>query len=127
MHEQDRAIVESLVSVAWADGDFADKEREMLDALLESFGASDDEAQQIRDYAKTARTLDDIPLTELSVDDRRTLLNTAVLLSWVDGAQHDKEKQFLEALRDKLHIPEDEAQGIIDLANERAKKNLSLL
>ena len=39
MHEQDRAILEGLVSVAWADGMYQDREKEMMEALLESFGA----------------------------------------------------------------------------------------
>ena len=68
MHEQDKAILQSLVSVAWADGTFAERERELLEALLESFGASDAEAEELREYAKTKRTLEDIPLNELSAD-----------------------------------------------------------
>src|SRR6185312_6445232 len=39
MHEQDFAIVKALVSVAWADGVYADREREMLAALLDAYGA----------------------------------------------------------------------------------------
>ncbi len=127
MHEQDKAILESLVSVAWADGAFEDKEREMLDALLESFGADEAEAEDIREYAKQKRSLEDIPLTELSGDDRRTLLRHAVILSWVDGEQHEDEKQFLGQLRDKLNIPEDEASPLIDAANARAQELLQLL
>ena len=37
MHEQDRAILKSLVSVAWADGRVSDEETEILEALLQSF------------------------------------------------------------------------------------------
>ena len=33
MHEQDMAILKSLVAVAWADGHFAAEEREHLEAL----------------------------------------------------------------------------------------------
>lgn len=40
MHEQNKAILQALVPVAWADGKFADQEKEVLDALLEAFGAS---------------------------------------------------------------------------------------
>ena len=40
MHDQDLAIVRALVSVAWADGIFAERERAMLDALLDAYGAS---------------------------------------------------------------------------------------
>jgi len=127
MHEQDKAILQSLVSVAWADGAFEQREKEMLEALIESFGATDDDAAEIRAYAEKARTLEDIPLTELSADDRLLLLSHAVVLSWVDGVQHDKEIEFLTRLREKLNIPEDDAKSVMEVANHRAKNLLKLL
>jgi uncharacterized tellurite resistance protein B-like protein len=127
MHEQDKAILQSLVSVAWADGAFEQREREMLEALIESFGASEEDAAEIRTYADKERTLEDIPLTELSSDDRRLLMQHAVVLSWVDGVQHEKEIQFLEGLRAQLNIPEDEAKSLMAVANHRAKNLLKLL
>ena len=89
MHEQNMAIVKSLVSVAWADGVFADEEREMVEALIAAFEATDEEAKEIRAYAEHKRSLDDIPLTDLSSDDRRVLVQPAVLLTYVDGKQAD--------------------------------------
>ena len=77
MHEQDMAILKSLVAVAWIDGQFASEEREHLDALINAFGATEAEAAAVRDFASTPRTLADIPLTDLSADDRRTLLQPA--------------------------------------------------
>jgi len=127
MHEQDKAILESLVSVAWADGSFEDREREMLEALIETFGANDDEAKEIRAYANEPKSIEDIPLTELSFDDRRLLMNHAVVLSWVDGEQADSEKKFLEQLRGKLNIPDDEAKELMTAANDRARNLLELL
>jgi Tellurite resistance protein TerB len=78
MHEQNMAIVKSLVSVAWADGVFADAEKDMVEALIAAFEATDAEAAQIRAYAAEKKTLDDIPLTDLSADDRRVLVQHAV-------------------------------------------------
>lgn len=127
MHEQNMAIVKSLVSVAWADGVFAEEEKEMVEALIAAFEATDDEAKQIRAYAAEKRTLDDIPLTELSTDDRRVLVQHAVLLTYVDGEQAPSEKQFIDALCDKLRIPEAEAGPLVDAAATRAKRFLNLL
>jgi len=127
MHEQNMAILKSLVSVAWADGVFADAEKDMVEALIAAFEASDDEAKQIRAYAAEKKTLDDLPLTELSADDRRVLLQHAVLLTYVDGEQAESEKQFIDALCKKLRIPDDEAKAIVDQAEARAKKFLALL
>ncbi len=127
MHEQDKAILQTLVSVAWADGDFAERERQLLDALLESFGADDAEVAELHDYASKPRTLDDIPITELSFSDRRAALQHAVVLSWVDGVQQKEELEMLEELRGKLNIPKEEAEPLIEAANARARELLDLL
>ena len=127
MHEQNVAILKGLVAVAWADGDFADAEKQALDGLLAAFGASDDEAKEMRTYADTPREMKDIPLKALSADDRRMLYSHAVLLTWVDDNQHIKEKEFLDALAGHLNLPEPEAKAIATASSERAKKYLKLL
>src|SRR5262245_54474986 len=127
MHAQNMAIVKSLVSVAWADGTFADPEREMVEALIDAFEATEEQAKDIRDYASTKKSLDDMPVDDLSDDDCRVLLQHAVLLSWVDGEQHEYEKQLLGELGKKLGIPDDEAKSLVDLAEQRSKRFLKML
>ncbi|HVJ92949.1 MAG TPA: TerB family tellurite resistance protein [Labilithrix sp.] len=127
MIEEEFAIVRGLVPVAWADGTFAEKEKEMLEALLEAYGANDAQKQELREYAKEKRTLEDINLQELSASDRRVLLQCAVLLTFADGEQHVSESKLLVELAAKLRIPADEAKQVIAEAEARAKKNLSLL
>jgi uncharacterized membrane protein YebE (DUF533 family) len=127
MHEQEFAIVRALVPVAWADGDFADKEKEMLDGLLEAYGATEAEKAELRAYAAERRGLDDINLQDLSAPDRRVLLQCAVLLTFADGVQHPAESKFLGELATKLRIPADEAKSVIGEAESRAKKHLALL
>ena len=127
MHPENMAIVKSLVSVAWADGDYGDKEREMLDGLLDAFGASPDEVKTLHDYAKTPKKLEDVPLEELSVDDVRVLLQHAVLLTLIDGRQDDAEIEFVRKLAAHLGIPSDEANKLIAAAETRALKYIGLL
>ena len=127
MHEQNMAIVKSLVSVAWADGVFADEERSMLEALIAAFDASDDQAAEIRAYAKEPKTIADIPITELSSDDRRVLLQHAVLLTYVDGEQSASEREYIATLVQRLRIPAEEANALIESAESRAKRFLNLL
>lgn len=121
------AVLKSLVSVAWADGTFDKNEKEMLDALIAAFEASDEEAKEIRDYAAEKRSLEDMPIFDLNADDRRVLLQHAVLLTYVDGSQHETEKAFIGSMCKTLEIPDPEAQGLIGLAEERAKRFLNLL
>lgn len=125
MHEQDMAILKSLVAVAWVDGHFASEEREHLDALISAFGATEAEAEAVRAYASTPKGLTDIPLTELSADDRRTLLNHAVVLTHIDGAQSDDEAKLVRDLWAHLRIPEAEASQIIAAAEARVKRLLA--
>ncbi len=127
MHAENVAILKSLVSVAWADGDYGESEREMVDALLIAFDANETQAKEMRAYAETKRTLDDVPLDELSADDLRTLVQHAVLLTFIDGEQNPKEKAFVVDLARYIGIPDAEASHLIELAETRAKRNLRLL
>jgi uncharacterized membrane protein YebE (DUF533 family) len=126
-YEEEFAIVRALVPVAWADGHFAEKEREMLDGLLEAYGANEEQKKELRAYAEERRTLDDINLQDLSAGDRRVLLQCAVLLTFADGEQHASESKLLGELATKLRIPEDEAKHVIAEAETRAKRNEQLL
>lgn len=127
MHDQDMAIVRALVPVAWADGVFADKEKETIEALLDAYSATAEERKSIHDYAAQKKTIDDINLQDLSADDRRVLLQHAVLLCFVDNDFSDDEKRFLDSLATKLKIPAEEAKAVIFAASERAKRLLKLL
>jgi uncharacterized tellurite resistance protein B-like protein len=127
MHEETYALIQALVPVAWADGDFADKEKEMLDAILDAYEASADDKKRLQEYAKERRTLDDINLQDLSAGSRRVLLQHAVLLSFADGVQHASESAMIGELATRLKIPAEEAKAVIAEAEERARKNLKLL
>jgi tellurite resistance protein len=126
MHEQNMAILKSLVAIAWADGRVASEELEVIEALLQSFDASPSETREIRNYAKEPKQLSDIAVTDLSFDDRRVLLQHAVLLTFIDGEQHEREKKLLEELCELLRIPGVEAKGLIAAAEERARGFLDL-
>ena len=127
MQEETFALIQALVPIAWADGDFADQEKEMLDAILDEYEATPAEKSKLQDYAKEKRTLEDINLQDLSAASRRVLLQHAVLLSFADGEQHATESSLIVELAAKLRIPDDEAMAVITEAESRAKKNLSLL
>lgn len=127
MREENKTLLKGLVCVAWADGNLHDKEREMIDALIESFGADEAQAKEIRAYAAEKKTLEDVPVEDLSDDDVRVMLQHATLMTWVDGEQHEDEVALLNKLANRCGLPAEEAAKIIDYANQRAKKFLDLL
>ena len=73
MDTQDKAILKGLVAVAWVDGQVHEGEHEHIEALINAFGADEAEATEIRDFAKEPKGLVDIPITDLSRDDRRAV------------------------------------------------------
>ncbi len=127
MHEQNLAIVKGLVCVAWADGKIASEEAELIETLLQVFQATPSEAHEIRLFAKQARTLEDVPLTDLAAEDRRVLLHYAVLITFVDREQTAGEKEFLNRLAARLRLPAEESERIICAAEAQAQSLVHLL
>lgn len=127
MLAQNLAVVKGLVSVAWADGHVSHEETEVLEALLEAFHALPSEAHELRKFAETPRSLADVPIHELGFAARRQLLQHAVLLSFVDGKQDEKEKSLIDQLVQALEIPPLEARDLVRDSEERAKSLLKLL
>jgi len=127
MHEQNLAIVKGLVSVAWADGKVADEEKEVIEGLLQAFQATPSEVHEIRRFAEQPRTLEDVPLTDLSSEDRRVLLHYAVLITFVDREQSDMERDFLRRLAARLRLPSAEAERIVLAAEAQALSLIHLL
>jgi len=125
MQNHQESMLKSLIAVAWADGRIDEEEGKLVEVLLDNFGAYGEEAEQMREYAKTPRTLDDIDLTYLGASDRIQLLNHAVLLSFIDGEQSETEREVLSGLVTKLGLEEEEASAILASAAERSKKLLA--
>ena len=127
MQEHQEAMLKSLVAVAWADGRMEGEEHEVIEALLSAFEVMGEDADKIRDFAKTPRTLADVPLTDLGADDRRVLLQHAIILTFIDGHQSDEEKKLIADLVVQLRLPADEAKELLEAAEIRAKRLLELL
>ena len=107
-------IVRSLVAVAWADGKVESGESSVIEGLLTGFDATDAEEKEILEYARTRRTLEhDIPLAQLSREDRELLLANAALLTHADGEQSDSETEVLAQLIEILGFSDAEAHEIL--------------
>lgn len=127
MDARDFTIVRGLIAVAWADGRVTAEEHEIVDALLEAYKATPSEAAELRRFAVTPRGLQDIDVGQLSFDDRRVLLQHAVLLTFVDGQQHDKEKRLPADLIADLNLSPLDAERVVRAAEGRACEMLGQL
>lgn len=120
MTPQDSKILRSLVAIAWADRRIAKEETRALETLFHAFGATPDEAKDLREYAARSRSLSDVPLGELSDEDREILLGNAAVLTSADGKRSDEETKALDELVKLLGIDAAKAKTIIDDAKDGA-------
>ena len=121
MKPNEETMLKALVAIAWADGRFADEESEIVEAMIATLKVDAEGAAFIRDYAKTPRTLDDVPVAELSNEERATLLRHAVILTHIDEGQDERERTLIVSVVQKLGISADDAVTLIAAAEAEAK------
>lgn len=128
MTPNEKNVLKSLIVVAWADGTVKEPEQGLLDGLMWAFGASDEEEQELRDWGSKKRKLDeDLPVSELSPEDKELLLAHAALMCHADGKQTKAETKVLSSLIELLGYDDESAKPILDTARERAGKLASRL
>ncbi len=120
MTPEEKHIVRSLIAVAWADGHVAAPEEGVIDGFLGLYDATEEEEQELKEYAKEPRTLDDIPFDELDEEGREILLSNAALLSAADGETSDSERELLKQLVERLGFGEEASDRIIKSARDGA-------
>ena len=113
--------IKTLIAVAWADGRVGDDEKEVIETVVDAYGLADDEADKIRAWAGTRRTLDQIDLKGLEEVDRILLLQQAVFVTYIDGVQTDKELELLFDLGQRLGLENSRATELIKSTTARAK------
>lgn len=114
-------IVKSLIAVAWADGKLEQPESGVIEGLLCGFDASEKEEADLLEYARSPRSLEaDIPLDDLSEEDRELLLANAALLAHADGEESSAEKELLTKLSSLLGFDSARAREIIESAGDGA-------
>jgi uncharacterized membrane protein YebE (DUF533 family) len=125
--ETQKKLLKLLAALAWADGRVDAEEMEVVEAMLDTFGADENFCDEIREWAKTPRSLDDVDVSGLSKDDAALVLYQAVLLTFIDGEQSEKERALLDEFMSKLGLSKEEAAPILDRAQSKAKDLLPVL
>lgn len=110
----EKNVLRSLVAVAWADGQMAEGESGVIEGLLCGFDATDEEEKEILEFAKTRRTLEaDVPLADLTPEDRELLLSNAALLTQADGESSAAERTVLDQLAKMLGFDPSEVDKVL--------------
>jgi tellurite resistance protein len=115
------AILKLLVAMAWADGKVDEEEMEVVEALISGFEAGAGEAEDLRAWARTRRSLDEVDVTSLTVSDLELALQHAVLLTFIDGGQSPEEVALLDRVMAKLGMSREVAAPILESATKWAR------
>jgi uncharacterized membrane protein YebE (DUF533 family) len=113
MTPEEKTIVRTLVAVAWVDGEMQAPEAGVIDGLLAVFDASKEETAELVEFARTPRTLRDVDVSGLSVDDKDTLLRNATLLICADGVETEGERRLIAQLAKILEMSPEEAHEVV--------------
>lgn len=112
MSPMEKAVVQALVAVAWADGEVEGPEEGVVEGLLAGFDASADEEQELLTWAKTPRSLGEVDLSILDEDARELLMTNAALLISADGSLSISERDVLGGLAARLGL---DAEAALDM------------
>ncbi len=127
LDEGKKCSLKLLVALAWADGRVDEEEMEVVEAMLDAYGADGDEAQEIRDWAREKRSLDDVEVSSMDMNDLTAVLQHAVLLTYIDGEQSETEIELLKKFIAKLGLTMEEAEPILMAAEHFTKQLLTEL
>ncbi len=117
MTPSEKSVVRSLIAVAWADGQVESGELGVIEGMLCGFDASEAEEQEMLAYARTPRSLKDIPVDTLSLEERELLLTNAALLTLADRTRTVEEVDVLQRLGALLGFASDQAGSLVEQAS----------
>lgn len=117
----EKNVVKSLIAVAWADGKVESSESRVVEGMLAGFDATPEEEAELIEYAKSPRSLEkDVPVSELTTEEKELLLSNAALLALADGKQTLDEARALSHLVRVLKLGDAESRRIISEAKDGA-------
>ncbi len=105
MDERQHRIIEYLIALAQADGRVADEEWGVIEGLMCSFDASEEQELQLSRMRNSPSQVPHLESEELSVDERELLMENAALLMRVDGVEESHERRMVERLSALLALP----------------------
>jgi len=104
---------QNLVAVAYADGDFSEKEVAFLAEKAVDFGLENSIVEQI--MSRAAELEFEVPLNDFEREDQ---LSDTVFISMVDGKVADKEYSLCLKIAEKLDFTKKELDQVIELTSQ---------
>jgi uncharacterized membrane protein YebE (DUF533 family) len=119
MTNRQKDLVRTLACVMWADGNASAPERRIIEQVVDEIGPSTEERVELSMWLDTdCSTLEDVHIEQLSQDEKQVLLTHAVVLTMADDVQLPSEKDILMKIIDRIALPGDVVDTIMEDARE---------
>lgn len=112
-------IIRALACIMWADGNASPQERRIIEQMMDELNPSTDERIELGACLDADCTkLDDVRLEHLTPDEKQVLLTHAVVLTMADDVQLPSEREMITKMIERLALPDDVVQTIMEDARE---------
>ncbi|MCL2825230.1 MAG: TerB family tellurite resistance protein [Polyangiaceae bacterium] len=118
---QRKALLQSLIVMAWADGSFEDSEKELFEHMAKLCDATPGEMKELAVFAGRNPNADDVVTVDMSKEEQMTLVRRLMFMALADGHFCDKERVVLDNLIGRFDITPDEAAALRAGAYEDAQ------
>jgi len=119
MTNRQKDLVRTLACVMWADGNASPPERRIIEQVVDELGPSTEERAELSIWLDAdCSTLEDVHIEQLSPDEKQVLLTHAVVLTMADDVQLPSEKEILTKIIDRIALPADIVDTIMEDARE---------
>lgn len=114
-----QGILQGVLFMELADGELHPDEKDLIQVIAERFDLSEEELAEAIGDARSL-SVDDIRRS-LDHDDRKTVVQYAVMAAYADGEMDEKEEQFLHTLEKRLGMNSEDVRELESLGRELAK------
>ena len=119
MTNRQKDLVRTLACVMWADGNASAPERRIVEQVVDEIAPSSEERAELQMWLDTdCSTLEDVHIEQLSQDEKQVLLTHAVVLTMADDVQLPSEKEILNRIIERIALPSDVVETIMEDARE---------
>jgi tellurite resistance protein len=114
-----QGILQGVLFMELADGELHPDEKDLIQVIAERFDLTEEELAEAIGDARSL-SVDDIRQS-LDHDDRKTVVQYAVMAAYADGNMDAKEEDFLHTLEKRLGMNAKDVRELEELGRELAK------
>ena len=112
MQEAEKALIQSLVHVIWADGEVNDDERRLLGGVLSQLDLDDVALGEVASMMSKPPDLSNLKAQVQDVEARREIMKVLLAMAMADGSVDISELRFLNKIGRELDLSDSDLETL---------------